>query len=71
MAEPILECPCGSAHPLHEIVVQLIGHPDELVTVQTPDGSWRVPRIYIAAHGIAGVEVRTLAEIYKWERVVQ
>lgn len=43
----------------------------ETIVVTTPDGSWRVPRIYIAAHGIAGAEVRTLAEVFAWERVTQ
>ena len=50
-------CPCG--RPLHyrdsktetmmKFMVRLCG---PTITVTTPDGTWRVPRHYIALHGL-------------------
>jgi hypothetical protein len=43
-------------------------HSDPLVTLSTLLGSWRVPRISIAAHGIKAADVARLAEQYGWSR---
>lgn len=60
-------CPCGQ--PLHypnattrsyiEDLIRTLGR-TQIVT--TPDGSWEVPRHYIALHGIKAVELPTVAE---------
>jgi hypothetical protein len=58
-------CPCG--HPLHytrpesrAFVENLIAElgPDMLIT--TPEGSWLVPRHYVALHGVAGKDLSAL-----------
>jgi hypothetical protein len=38
------------------------------VAVETPQGRWRVPRIFIAAHGLKADELPALAERYGFER---
>jgi len=39
------------------------------VKVTTPDGSWMVPRHFIALHGIKSVELPALAGLYGFRRV--
>ena len=59
-------CHCGK--PLHYTdpniqrdVERLIAQLGEKIIVKTSDGrSWRVPRHYIALHGLKDVEVETL-----------
>ena len=54
-------CPCGDEHPnLAKAVADM--HPDPLVDVKTPEGTWRVPRLWIAAHGLAARDLPKLAE---------
>lgn len=79
MAEPGSEfkvvklCACGD--PLHysneqtqhyvELMVALHG---ECVTITTPDGSWKVPRHFIALHGLKSKELPHLAAVLGFER---
>lgn len=44
---------------------------DRLPTVPVGTGlaCWRVPRIYIACHGIKASELPELATLYDWEKV--
>jgi len=68
-------CACGQ--PLHysspklyeqvERMIQIAGDP--LVTVTTPDGRWRVPRHYIALHGLKASELPTLGPALGFEKV--
>lgn len=67
-------CDCGE--PLHysrlqtkayvELLIATVG-PTQVVT--TPDGSWWIPRHYVALHGIKAEEIPSLAEQYGWEKV--
>lgn len=62
-------CPCGQMHELGNAVTSLIEAYGERVIVTTSRGSWLVPRTYIAAHGIKGAELASLAGHYQWERI--
>jgi hypothetical protein len=66
------DCPCGSQHTLswdswvaYERVTE--GQPPT-VMIATPEGSWLVPRLYIACHGLKASEVPALAKQYGWEQ---
>lgn len=64
------ECDCGTAHqapPAVAAFIAALGR-DVKVTAGT-SGTWLVPRIYIAAHGIKAAEVPALAERYGWKAV--
>jgi hypothetical protein len=85
MAEPrygdtsLFECPCGSVHEFpaarltaHGIAPAVLAdllarrpHPK----VMPPDGTWIVPRIWVAAHGLKADELPALAERYGWKKV--
>jgi hypothetical protein len=65
-----LECPCGQVHELSARTRVAYANvtrglpPDVVIT--TPAGSWRVPRIYIAVHGLKAEELPALAARYKF-----
>jgi hypothetical protein len=67
-------CPCGKPHMIARstwiqfkaVTANLPG--DEKVTVAGV-GSWLVPRVYIAAHGLKAAGLPALAEQYGWPRV--
>lgn len=66
-------CPCGK--PLHysdprirTIVDSMIELHGRTVRVQAPGGlAFKVPRHYIALHGIKGADLRSLAATYGFE----
>jgi hypothetical protein len=67
-------CVCGK--PLHYLrkesrkaVERLIAVNGEYIEVSTPDGTWKVPRHYIALHGRVARELPTLARLYGFERI--
>jgi hypothetical protein len=65
------QCPCGEVHELSALVRfqyerVTAGKPAE-VKVETPDGCYAVPRIFIACHGIRASELPELAERYGFE----
>jgi hypothetical protein len=73
----IVQCDCGEQHyPMiwSDEEKCMKSMPDEFV-VGTIDvtiaghGTWRVPKIYIAVHGMVGRDVPNLAEQYGWERL--
>ncbi len=67
-------CACGK--PLHftnkinernvEILVRELG---ECAKVETPKGTYMVPRTYIALHGIKSAEIPSLAQQYGFAKV--
>jgi hypothetical protein len=73
------ECPCGSVHefpavrhtvrgPRPAVLADLLRRrPRPKVTV--PGGTWRVPRVWVAAHGLKADELPALAERYGWEKI--
>jgi hypothetical protein len=63
-----LECPCGQIHELSAATRTAYdnvtaGLPPD-ITVETPDGRWHVPRIFIAAHGLKAQDLPELATRY-------
>jgi hypothetical protein len=67
-------CPCGTLHELSAATraayaAVTAGLPPTVV-VETPAGRWRVPRIFIAAHGLKAADLPGLAERYGFERAV-
>jgi hypothetical protein len=69
-----MNCPCGEAlhytSLAHQFAVErlvAVHGPD--VTITTPEGSWRVPRHYIALHGVKAVDLPALAVQYGWVKV--
>ena len=73
---PLTACDCG--RPLHYASARSRRSVEHLVRTKGPtivltvaEGSWRVPRHYIALHGLVGSQVPVLAERYGWERVEQ
>jgi len=69
-------CPCG--RPLHYTdpdVLRLVEEqitrlgPTVLVRLLSGGGSYRVPRHYIALHGLKAWEIEDLAKRYHWEYV--
>lgn len=74
MTSALERCPCGDIHELSAAVraaygqvITLAGNPT--VVVETPDGRWRVPRIYIACHGLKAADLPALARRYRFEPV--
>lgn len=67
---PSYKCCCGLRHSVSlavEADFQAFG-----TTVVVPDdagGYFRVPRVYIAVHGLRTSEVGMLAETYAWQSV--
>jgi hypothetical protein len=66
-------CCCGERHLMTAGVLAAFERTtaglDLLVTVSAPGGSWRVPRLYIACHGLKAADVPQLAAVHGWERV--
>lgn len=70
----MLSCPCGHNHSdsiAWAYVVKQVADLGETVVVTVFGlGSWRVPRVYVAMHGLRGDQLPALASKYGWERVV-
>lgn len=64
----VFDCCCGVPHVLSAVTKRIVMEKGTHVTVTTPSGSWRVPRVFIAVHGIAAVDIPTLAQIHGWVR---
>ncbi len=69
----LLTCCCGDEHKDDKrwpLVQDFVDKHGETVIVTVPNGnSWRVPRAWIAFHGIREQEVPALADKYGWPRV--
>jgi hypothetical protein len=68
------QCACGQ--PLHysdpaiqALVERLIARLGPEIPVQVGARAWRVPRHYIALHGLKAWELPALATRYGWEEV--
>lgn len=66
-----MDCDCGVSHPPEglEHVIELIKTLGPLVRVHTSKGTWEVPRLYIAVHGLSEPRVPTLARRYRWRKI--
>lgn len=69
-----MSCPCGL--PLHytvpviqETVEKMIAERGDTVLVTTPGGTWRVPRHYIALHGVKVDELSVIARKLGFEEI--
>jgi hypothetical protein len=69
-------CSCGQ--PLHYANAEIAQHiedlierlgPTVLVRLLSGGGSYKVPRHYIALHGLKAWELEELARRYRWEAV--
>jgi hypothetical protein len=69
----IKDCCCGVDHRMKRSAWdkyrQVVKGKLPTVPVGTGIACWRIPRIYIACHGIKAAEVPLLAERYGWEAV--
>jgi hypothetical protein len=67
------DCPCGVPHEMSPVVAYIYGEVtarlSPTVTVETPDGAFAVPRIFIACHGLKAADLPALAARYGFERV--
>lgn len=70
---PVVLCPCGK--PLHykepssrTIVEKFIREHGATVVVVTKDGSWLVPRHFIALHGVKSIDLPVVAERYGFKK---
>lgn len=67
------DCDCG--RPLHYTnpdtqakVQALVDDLGPTIAVSTPEGTWEIPRHYIALHGLRTEDVPDLAGRYHWEK---
>lgn len=71
MSQRFIGCPCGEIHIYPDgstatNLAQLLNALGPVLHVTTPWGSWLVPRIYVAAHGLTAAELPALAARYGW-----
>ena len=63
-------CPCGTAHEFAAssrlTLEKLITEHGEYITVENGRDRYRIPRVYIAAHGIREIDLADLAKQYRW-----
>jgi hypothetical protein len=68
---PDLPCPCGQVHELSAktrvAYENVVGGLPPTVVITTRAGSWLVPRIFMAVHGLKASELPALAEQYGFE----
>jgi len=68
-------CPCGVLHMMSADVLASFerltaGFEDPRVLVSVPRvGNWRVPRVFIACHGLKAADLPAVAARYGFERV--
>lgn len=63
-------CCCGERHevtPNLAVVLTQVKELGEAIEISTLGGSWKVPRVYIAVHGLKAHEVGVLAKKYGWK----
>jgi hypothetical protein len=71
VTSPLSRCDCG--RPLHytdakqfDVVDKLVEQLGPTVLISLDEGAWRVPRHYVALHGLAARELPALAKRYGW-----
>lgn len=69
----ITNCCCGVVHRMKQQAWEKFRHETKGKLPTVPVGTgldcWRVPRIFIACHGISAKELPALARQYDWDRV--
>jgi len=65
----VFRCPCGEPHPEHVAILDQLGPDLSPLVIMVNTGDYKVPRLWIAAHGIKGSEIALLAAKYGWEKV--
>jgi hypothetical protein len=60
-----MRCSCGEDHPAGDLSLTLAGS----IPILVPERNiaYRVPKVYIAFHGIKAAELAELAQRYDWE----
>lgn len=61
-------CDCGQRHALDESIATVLAHLGPTEEITRPTGTFLVPRLYIAAHGLPGRNIKRLAEQFGWSR---
>jgi len=63
-------CSCGKEHPEFDRVLEMMQVEETVIVslVFSPFSAWRVPRVYIFAHGLKAQDLPSLAQHYGWSR---
>jgi hypothetical protein len=74
LMENSLRCPCGETHPPLDSVsakalAEFVRDLGLTVVMRTPSCAFRVPRVFVAHHGMKAWELPDLAQRYGWEAV--
>ena len=66
-------CPCGAVHERSRAAAvayeKVTAGKPATVTLSSTAGSWLVPRIFVACHGIKADDLAQIAERYRFERM--
>jgi hypothetical protein len=67
-------CPCGAVHQLssdaRDAYLDVVAGLPAVIPIRVDGvGAWRVPRLYVAMHGLKAAELAGLAEQYGWPAV--
>lgn len=70
----ITSCPCGHEHEIDDQINNALNNMTRglprTVVIATGGQAYKVPRIYIAAHGLEATELAGLARKYSWTEIV-
>ena len=68
----VTDCPCGRQHEIRQAISALYEHKqaraDSTLPVTTPEGRFRVPRIWLACHGMTSDAICAAAARLGFER---
>lgn len=66
-------CPCGAIHEFsaetRAVFLRMLLNYGTESKITTPQGTWMVPKVYIAAHGLRADELPHLAKVYGFKKV--
>jgi hypothetical protein len=69
----VTDCPCGRQHEIQQAIGALYTHKtarmDSTLPITTPAGRFRVPRIWLACHGLDPGDIARAAIEHAFERV--
>lgn len=73
MTKTISDCPCGMVHLMNDKAWQayrsVTAGKSKTMLCGNVRGCWRVPRIFIACHGLSASLLAEQAEQYGWEKI--
>ena len=69
----VTDCPCGQQHTIRQAISSLYAHGearmDSTLPITTPEGRFRVPRVWLACHEMTSAAICDAAERFGFERV--